>query len=334
MRIHVQILLVCLLSMGIALSQSKVGTTAASFLNIPSGARSTGMGGASAAIGDDAMAIFTNVAGISNITRNQIAFNTADWFVGSSLNHFAAVLAAGPHVLGLSMKQLDYGSEIVTTESHPEGTGEKWKANDQALGISYARFLTDRFSLGGTFKVISQEIYHESSSSVALDLGLLYRADFRNLRIGMSINNFGLDAKLDGKDLLLAVDIDEVNAGNNDNISAKLETDEWPLPLLFTVGLAMDMLETNSLRWQIAVDALHPNNNNSYLRIGSEIELYHTIFIRMGHSSLMKEYAEDKLSFGAGLQYSVGGMRLGFDYTMTDYGRLGMIPQFGIFLAL
>ncbi len=334
MKNRYQILIICLCLVISAYPQSKVGTTAASFLNIPSGARITALGGASAAIADDATAVFSNVAGITNLQSNQVCFNSADWFVGSSLNHFSAVLSAGSHVFGLSMKQLDYGSEMVTTVSNPEGTGEQWKANDQVLGLSYARLLTDRFSLGGTFKVVSQEIYHESASTVALDVGLLFRSDFRNLRIGMSINNFGLDAKLDGKDLLLAVDIDEVNAGNNDNISAKLETDEWPLPLLFTVGLAMDLIETETMHWQLAVDALHPNNNNSYIRLGTELGIYELIYLRVGHSSILKEYAEDSFSAGLGIKYSMAGMRMGFDYTVTDYGRLGMIPQFGIYLSL
>lgn len=118
----------------------------------------------------------------------------ADWFVGTKLSHSAVVIASGKSSFALSMKQLDYGSEIVTTIADPEGTGESWNAVDQVLGISYATKLTDRFSLGGTFKYISQDIYHESAQTIALDLGILFMSGFQNLQIGISINNFGLDA--------------------------------------------------------------------------------------------------------------------------------------------
>ncbi|NHZ84382.1 MAG: PorV/PorQ family protein [Planctomycetia bacterium] len=316
------------------LSQNKVGTTAAAFLNIPGGARTTGMGGAYAAVSNDAMAIFSNVAGICQVDQSQVGFNTADWFVDTNLNHWAAVLKLGSHYLGLSMKELDYGNEIVTTVENPEGSGEKWTANDQMLGLSYATRLTDRFSLGGTFKFVSQEIYHESARTVAIDVGLLFKSDFRNLRIGMSINNFGLDAKLDGKDLLQVVDIDDVNSGNNENISAKLVTDKWPLPLLFTVGLAADLIENEWLYWQLAIDALHPNNNNSYVRLGTEIAINRILYVRFGHSAVFKKNSEEGLSFGVGLRYTLGTINFRFDYATTIFGRLGIIPQLGILIII
>jgi hypothetical protein len=333
MRIKYQIIVIISFC-ALGYSQSKVGTTAASFLNIPAGAKTTAMGGACVAVSDNAMAIFSNVAGITNIGYNQISFCTADWFVSSKLTHCSAVINIGRHVLGLSMKQLDYGSEIVTTVANPNGTGENWSANDQVLGLSYATRLTDHFALGGTFKYITQNVYHETAGTIAIDVGLLFKSNFKNLNIGVSINNFGLDARLDGKDLLQAVDIDKVHAGNNENISAKLVTDEWPLPLLFTVGLALDVINTDFLEWQVGMDALHPNNNNSYLRLGTEIALNRMFFFRGGYSGIFKEYAEDGLSFGVGISYTLRTLRFDFDYSITDFGRLGTIPQFGISLGL
>ncbi|MBN1482020.1 hypothetical protein EH223_06845, partial [candidate division KSB1 bacterium] len=46
---------------------TKVGTTAAGFLNIDVGARAIGMGGAYVAVSDDIMSMYWNVAGISRI---------------------------------------------------------------------------------------------------------------------------------------------------------------------------------------------------------------------------------------------------------------------------
>ena len=90
----------------------------------------------------------------------------------------------GENAIGLSLTQLDYGEDEVTTVTNPNGTGERWSAQDLSVGLSYCRRLTDRFSMGGTVKWIEQRVYNESASTVAFDLGLLFITDFNDLRLG------------------------------------------------------------------------------------------------------------------------------------------------------
>ena len=66
-----------------------------------------------------------------------------------------------------------------TTIQFPEGNGEQVSANSFATGISYARELTDRFSIGGNLKYIRENIWHSSASTFAFDIGLLYRTIFK-----------------------------------------------------------------------------------------------------------------------------------------------------------
>ena len=44
----------------------------------------------------------------------------------------------------------------VTTPANPNGTGEKFDAASVVIGIAYGRSLTDRFTIGGTFKYINE----------------------------------------------------------------------------------------------------------------------------------------------------------------------------------
>ena len=74
----------------------------------------------------------------------------------------------------------------ITTEEEPNGTGRYFDAGDFALELSYARYFTDRFSVGLTVKYIYQKIWNESASGVAFDIGTQYRLDFQNLTIAMS----------------------------------------------------------------------------------------------------------------------------------------------------
>ncbi len=315
-------------------AQDKVGSTAANFLQIPGGARPTAMGGAYVAVAQGPSAQFWNPAGIAQSMGNEIEFSMGDWFFGTKLVHSSVIIPMGRHFIGLNMKQLDYGEEMVTTIADPEGTGEYWSAKDRALGVTYATKLTDRFSLGGNVKFITQSIYHESARGMAVDLGLLYRSQFKNLRIGMSISNFGTDMQLSGEDLMRPVDIDPSNAGNNDNISSNLDTDKWPLPLTYCVGIAADVMDTKLLKWTLTTDALHPNNNNSYLKIGSEVEFANVIYLRAGHAAILKEYAEESFSYGIGFRYQIAGLRFGYDYSYTPFGKLGDIPRNALYIGL
>ncbi|MDR3628532.1 MAG: PorV/PorQ family protein, partial [Ignavibacteriaceae bacterium] len=243
-------------------AQNKVGTTAAPFLGIGAGPEAIGMGGAFTAVATGPSALYWNPAGISRSGKTQVLIEHTNYLVGTSYNYFAAVVALDQdNAIGVSVTDLDYGSEDVTTVDNPDGTGEKWSAMDLAIGLTYSRNLTDRFSIGGTAKMIRQSIWRESATGWAMDAGLLYITPFNDLKIGMEIANFGTDMRLSGQDLYISYDPDATKAGNNANIPAEYYTDSFPLPLTFRIGLAMDVLRLEENTITVAVDALHPNDN-------------------------------------------------------------------------
>ena len=221
------------LSFSILRAQSKVGTTAAPFLGISVGPRATAMGSAFTAVARDATVLYYNPGGISRMGQSQLIVAHTKWLVESNINWVGFIFNIdGSNTLGFQFTQLDYGEEKVTTVLQPEGTGEKWRASDLAIGLAYARNLTDRFSIGGSFKYIQQMIWNESSRGFALDIGLLFITQFNDMKLGMSISNFGTDLKMDGKGLLQRIDLDPQYIGHNETIVSKLKTDSWPLPRL------------------------------------------------------------------------------------------------------
>jgi len=58
---------------------SKVGTTAAPFLEIDVGSRAIGMGSAFVAVANDATALYWNPAGISRLPGNEMVFIHSAW---------------------------------------------------------------------------------------------------------------------------------------------------------------------------------------------------------------------------------------------------------------
>ena len=328
MKNHSGGMLLCML-MGLSLAfggdvfgQSKVGTTAAPFLGIHVGPRAAAMGGTFTAMADDATSLYYNPGAASRYGRSQAVFAHTEWLVGSNFNWVGFLFNMdGANAIGVSLTQLDYGDEEVTTVTQPEGTGELWSASDLAMGVTYSRVLTDRFSIGGTVKYVQQKLWNETASAFAFDVGLLFITPFNGMRLGMSISNFGSDMRMNGKDLLYRVDLDPDATGNNETIVARLKTDAWPLPLFFRVGLAMDVIQLSNSRLTLAADAFRPNDNQETVNVGGEFAFQDMFFLRAGYQSLFKDAREEGLTFGAGLRLSYGDMFTAhLDYAYAQYG--------------
>lgn len=315
-----------------AFGQSKIGSTAAPFLNIGVGPRAISMGGAFTATANDISALYWNPAGASRSSTNEAIFAHSTWFADINYEWAAAMVKLGDAgTVGLNLTYLNYGEMEITTLAEQDGTGQMFSANDLSLGLTYAYNLTDRFSLGGTVKYVQQKIWNSSASAFAVDLGVLFLSDIYGLRIAATITNFGTGMRMDGQDLLVQHDIDPNNYGNNDQILASLRTDEFPLPLTFRIGLAMDIVDIEQHRLTLAVDALHPNDNDESINIGGEYMFNNLIAFRLGYKSLFLSNSEEGFTAGVGLNYDFAsdfGVRV--DYAYQDFGVLDYTQHFSL----
>jgi len=312
---------------------SKVGTSSAPFLTVPIGPRAISLGGAFVAMADDASALYWNPAGIAKLNRNEFIAVHSEWIAGINHDFGGIVLQLGSSgTLGLSIVSVTMEDMEVRTEILPEGTGEFFSANDMAIGATYAKNLTDRFSIGFTGKYIFQKIWHAQASGFALDFGTLFKTDlFNGMRIGAVITNFGQDMNIDGRDLRYFLDPDPNAIGNNDKIPARIETDGWPLPLNFQFGLSTDIINRENSKLTIAVDALHPSDNFESINLGTEYVLNNMIFLRGGYHNMFLADNEEGISLGGGLNISPArGTNLIVDYSYQDFGRFSSINSFAL----
>jgi hypothetical protein len=316
---------------------SKVGTTAATFLEIGAGAAANGMGAAFVSRANDASALYWNVAGAANLTDNEVIAIHTNWIADISFNYAGLVLALGDFGnLGLSFTSLSMPDDKVRTVDEPEGTGEYFSAGDIAVALSYARSLSDRFSVGITVKYIEESIWHMSSSAVAVDVGTIFRTDlFGGMVIGASISNFGTSMKLSGIDTRTYSSVDESQLGTNDQIPYVIDLDSWSLPLLFRVGVSTDVIKTDYYRWTVALDALHPNDNYESLNLGTEFAFEESLFLRGGYQSLYlsdNKDAEGGLTFGVGVSSKAlfSSDLIKFDYAYRNFGRLNGVHFFSV----
>ncbi len=294
---------------------TKRGTTAADFLNIPVGARATAMGNAVTATIDDATSVYWNPAGLTAMEGGGFAGEYASWLAGVEFNFVSVVFPAVGGKLAVGITSMRTPEMEVTTVANPNGTGETFDAASYAIALTYARALTDRFSIGASIKRISERIWNTGSSGTAVDIGTQFVTPFRGIRLGASISNFGSKLKLTGDDLLVRVDIDPVNAGNNESNRASLNTDEFDLPLTMRIGLAGEAYQSGATRLTLAVEALNPNSSEQYVNIGAELGLLNDlVMLRGGYSELLLDDAVRSFSVGAGLRYRFAPLNFSFDY--------------------
>jgi hypothetical protein len=312
-----------------------VGTKAAPFLGIGLGSRALGMGGAFTSLADDGSCLYWNPAGAALLGRSEMLVAKTDWLVDTDLSFVALIAPLGDRAaVGMSITYLDYGDMEVTTLAQQDGTGEFFSSSDFALGLTWAMRLTDRFSFGASGKFIQQKIWQERASSVAFDVGTLYRTGFRSMTLGMGIYHVGLDMGMDGTDLLIGHDLDPNIGGDNPANPARLDTYDWELPIAFRIGASLPLMESPLHRWLLSVDAVHAADRSEAVSLGSEFGYRERFFLRGGWRDLFLDEVEGGLALGAGFRYPLaGGSELRIDAAWEDYGRLDSTVRYSLALT-
>lgn len=332
MRYIKLILLIIVVSVSSAGAQNlaKTATTAAQFLKIGVSPRSIGMGGAFTATFDDVSSIYWNPAGIAQNYSRSAYFNHVEWFADVQLD-FAGVTSHIPGLgtVGMFISVLTMDEMLVRTIEQPEGTGEYFSAGGLTAGISYARNLTDNFSIGFNAKYVTEYIWNESASAIAFDIGTMYKIPIMNeFRLAASISNFGTRMQLDGRDIIT---LKQIGTSTGNLINTDLEMEEYDLPLLFRVGVAADLLKMDKNVLTVAVDAVHPNDHYEYLNTGLEYTWNEMLSVRGGYKSLFERDSEQGLTLGVGLNYRLlSTIKVQIDYAYQDFGRLTEVHYLGM----
>jgi hypothetical protein len=286
--------------------QAKVGTAGAQFLELGVSARAIGMGDAFLAISDDASAVYYNPAGLTQMAEREVMFTHVSYL--ADINYEFAGLAYPTArfggVWGVGFYMLNAGDMDATQYEYPYGTGQTFTAKDYALTLSYARNLTDRFSVGLTFKVIDELLDTERAFAWAADMGTLYDTGFRGFKIAMVVSNFGPDLKF----------IEE----------------DCPLPMNFKFGGVLDIFRNENHKATFSVEGSHPSDNMEKFNAGVEYWFKDMFSLRFGD---YEAYDTGRISAGCGFKLTVAERPLKFDYGYHDMGLLEGFHRFSVGLS-
>ncbi len=295
----------------------KVAQTGMKWLSIPTGARASAMGGAFTAMAGGTESIFWNPAGIAHSEGHTVLVNQTQWIADISVFSSALTFDAGKlGMFGVTVTNVDWGTINGTrradTDAGYEETGT-FSPTNYAFGVSYGKKISSQFSFGGQVKYIHENLgsnlegsFDESSeytadmNVLAMDVGTLYYTGFKDLRFGMSLQNFSAEVKY------LA--------------------EYFPLPLTFRFGLAMDLMtmidEDSDHKVTLAVDALHPRDYSERLHFGCEYQFKDLFFLRTGYKT---NYDEESMSFGGGLNVALSNLLLSINYSYIAFDHFDAV---------
>lgn len=299
---------------------NRVGQAGFQFLKLPTNARQAGMGGVNSSLGyGDASSSFANPAATVAVENMDVGLSHVRWFADINYTSAAAVRNFGRiGNIGVNFLFLDYGdmprteNRPILLEGEPTGRSEVLTdlgtvtAHDLAVGISYARRVTDQLQFGVIAKYISEKLDDASVGAWALDIGTVFYTGIRSLRISMVGKNIGPDTQI--------AEFDE---------RIGYEPADIRMPVNFSFGLAYDLMEGGASSphlWTLAAEFVHPNDGAEKVNVGTEYSFRNLLQLRGGYRF---NYDEEGLTLGAGLNVGVSGYALALGYAYWDFGRLG-----------
>jgi len=320
---------------------AKVGTAGLKFLDIGVGGRALAMGEAYAAVANDASAIFWNPAGMANIKSGDFFAGYTSWPADINLYSAAFAKKTGYGHLGVSFTILNTGLMNRVTTFDPDGDfSGTFAYEDWAAGLTYGRYLTDRFAFGATFKLLKEKLADWDKTGWAVDIGTYYETGFRSLRIGMAIVNFGPDMRFDVADVDgIAVPkgmnredfFDGLDNNGDGFVDNDTEEKAVPLPLNFRAGIAFDVFETASSKATFAADLMHPSDNEERYNFGGEYWFQDMLALRAGWKI---NADEGGFTAGAGFKLPLSDFGdISLDYAFNDLGKLSNVHRGSFSLA-
>lgn len=320
------IIVICGIGLGgfqSATAQDKLAQTGMQFLSVTPDARAAALGNAMTTVENYSSALFSNPAMLAERPEAfDVMLTQNNWIADIKHNALSAAYTPGEGnygIIGVSAMVVDYGDiEGTIIAENEQGFLETGMIAPSAyvVGLGYAKALSEKFSVGGQIKYVSQDLGPAMSSlsstegeatmtsnelsAFAFDFGTVYHTGFRSLAFGMSIQNFSREV-------------------------AYVE-ESFQLPLTFNIGVSMNLARVlpenfEEQHFLLTVDAVHPRSHPELVKFGFEYKYLDILALRLGYIS---NTDEQSVSYGIGLQQ----FGFVFDYAYTPFGVFDKVQRF------
>jgi len=274
----------------------KLAQTGMQFLSVVSDARAAALADAVTTLPFGSASLFFNPACMAGGKFIEVAASYNQWI--ADIKHTALSFSIAPAggdfgVFGVSVQSVDYGEILGTVVANNDQGYEDigtLDASGLAVGIGYAKALSEQFSIGGQIRWVKQSL---GSSIIPLtdsttqttgnkltpfvfDFGTNFKTGLKSLAFGMTVRNFSTEVKY--------------------------VSESFELPLTITLGLSMDMMDllddrtiVNTLL--LSVDYVHNRDYREQIFVGTECFLLGALALRAGYISSSDENGSMCISF-------------------------------------
>jgi len=305
---------------------NKTAQSTMNFLLVSTSSKASALGDAYTSIGSGSEAMFYNPAGLAGMqTEFDINLNYTGWI--ADIKYLSGGVAWNLYdigVIGINLLTVDYGTINGTSLTLDIGNdlgyidnGEISNVGAYAIGLSYARAISQEFSIGGTVKLVGQNLgvsivqagsVENNASKLSFDAGVKYKTGFKGFMFGMSIRNFATNIKR--------------------------EVYDEQLPLIFSVGAAINAMEViypehkNPLL--VAVDFNHQNNYSERVNLGIEYKFIEMVSLRAGYQT-NRDLAS--WSGGVGLSQTILDYNLEVNYSYSRFEIFDSVNRLSLLIS-
>lgn len=313
---------------------TKIAQTGFQFLTVGTDARATALGEAFTTSEGTSSSLLYNPAGLARLnTEMEMSLSRMTWI--ADITYLSAT--AGISVddgkygnFGLSIGFIDYGEFLFTRVANEffdtPGNIEKGYVDISLpqpyafyIGLGYAKELSDKFSIGGQIKYVTQNLGESylpreiadkqfvpgakkeyEIGVLAFDFGTLYKTGYKSLAFGMTVRNFSEEVQF--------------------------EKEGFQLPLVFKIGVSMNLMDfyedlKENHSFVLSIDAAHPRSHPEYISVGGEYVFMNMVAFRAGYVT-----GQDLYDFTAGFGVKQFGIELNYSFTQfTDFSDVHRI---------
>jgi hypothetical protein len=312
---------------GVAQENVKLAQTGMQFLSVVSDARAAALAGAVTTMRMGSAALFFNPAMMAETDREWDLSSSVNFWI-ADIKHYTGSLfwrpASGDYgVFGISAQMVKYG-EILGTSVANNNIGYvddgALDAYGLAIGFGYAKALSEAFSVGGQIRWVTQKLgqslvpvsggtayqKNEASNLGVFDFGTVFKPGLKSFAFGMSVRNFSRELKF--------------------------QEQSFELPLTFTLGISMDVMDFMNDRSivnavQVSIDAVHNRDYYEQVFFAVEISMLEVLDLRGGYITSSDEQ-------GVTMGFGVHKFGLGVDYAYTPFGVFTDAQRFTIRFSL
>lgn len=270
------------------------GQSLYAFLKVAGSPRAIAMGSAYTAMPGDIESIFQNPGGLGFLTSGQYTLSYTRWLANSKLITGAAAYRLGSNVVGISIINARPEAVEETTILNPLGTGRMINGGDIAVGLVFARQMTDKVSWGIQARWIQEDLFLEKSTSFEGDLGVSAYTGYKSLRLAASARNIGG--------------------------TVTVETRPFSPPIYFNFGAAGEVFGNvgDPSYLTLSLETLFATDYGERWHFGGEYWFQNTLALRAGY---ITNTDVQKYSFGVGLKRSFGERNIRVDISYSDGGH-------------